>query len=152
MANFYGTERTNYFRVTDEEKYNALFKRLCTDTGDKVFDFTKTDNNGNILHGFGAYGCIEFGPERKDSEELEDDEEEYEDYEGGMDTFYELLTEILPEGEAFIQVCIGNEKLRYLTAETVVVTRYEIQFFNAQKMAMDWALENTGVLPTEAKH
>ena len=71
MANFYGIERTNYFKVTDEEKYNALFKRLCTDTGEQVLDFTKTDNEGNTVHGFGAYGCIEFGPENEDDEEYE---------------------------------------------------------------------------------
>ena len=142
MANFYGIERTNYFKVTDKEKYNALFKRLCTDTGEQVLDFTKTDNEGNTVHGFGAYGCIEFGPENEDDEE----------YEYNMDSFYKQLKKILPKGETFIHVCTGSEKLRYLVTDVVAITRNEIKIFNAQKMAREWALEKTGVLPTEAKY
>ena len=76
---------------------------------------------------------------------------DHEDY-WSMDFFYKQLKEILLEGETFIHVCTGSEKLRYLVTDVVAITRNEIKIFNAQKMARKWALEKTGVLPTEAKY
>ena len=43
MANWYGATRTNYFTVTDEERYSVLFSCLQGDE-DSVEDFTKTEN------------------------------------------------------------------------------------------------------------
>ena len=52
--NYDATVRTNYFRVTDEEKYNNLIKGLSS-----FEDFTET-RNGQIFHGFGSYEPMEF--------------------------------------------------------------------------------------------
>lgn len=52
MANYECTYRTNYFRVTDEEKYKKLISKL---SGDYFEDFTESD-----LHGFGGYGHLCF--------------------------------------------------------------------------------------------
>lgn len=39
MANYVGTARTDYFRVTDEKRYGELFDRLCAEAG--IEDFTE---------------------------------------------------------------------------------------------------------------
>ena len=57
MSSYYANSRTNYFRVTDEEKYTKLFANLVCDE-DEVYDFTKVEN-GVTLHAFGGYGSID---------------------------------------------------------------------------------------------
>ena len=57
MANYYGTARTNYFRVTDEAKHRFLFARLSGE--DSIKDFSK-EKEGEIWHGFGAYSNIDY--------------------------------------------------------------------------------------------
>lgn len=55
MANYECTYRTNYFCVTDEEKYKKLISKI---SGDYFEDFTEDDTPD--LHGFGGYGCWSF--------------------------------------------------------------------------------------------
>lgn len=57
MANYYANARTNYFRVTDEEKYQELFSELTGE--DNIEDFSK-EEDGVLWHGFGAYSPIEY--------------------------------------------------------------------------------------------
>ncbi len=102
MANYECTVRTNYFRVTDEERYQELFGSLYS--GCDIEDFTKTAEDGTLYHGFGAYDCIGV-----DGEDLDD--------------FYEEIQKILPEDEAFILVEAGHEKLRYVVGYVIVVTK-----------------------------
>ena len=60
MANYYATSRTNYFHVTDEEAYQKIAGRLIAEEGITCFDSMEDD--GRILHGFGAYSSIEYLP------------------------------------------------------------------------------------------
>ena len=55
MANYECYCRTNYFRVTNEEKYQELFGRLSSEYG--VDDYSTT-KDGVLLHGFGAYSPL----------------------------------------------------------------------------------------------
>lgn len=113
MANYMTASRTNYFRVTDEDKYSKLFNRLISE--DTIDDFTET-KDGVIYHAFGCYGSIF-----------------YEDYETGdcsFDLFLSELQKILPEDEAFILFESGHEKLRYVTAYSVVCTKKTIRYFD----------------------
>ena len=57
MANYLATARTNYFRVTNEEKYQELFSKLVSE--DEIEDFTEI-KDGTTYHGFGAYAPIEY--------------------------------------------------------------------------------------------
>lgn len=59
MSNYYSNSRTNYFRVTDETKFEELFANLVSDDGCEVYDFTKVVD-GVTLHGFGSYGSIDY--------------------------------------------------------------------------------------------
>lgn len=67
MANYECTYRTNYFCVTDEEKYKKLISKI---SGDYFEDFTEDDTPD--LHGFGGYGCWSFVSELTLSEWLEE--------------------------------------------------------------------------------
>ena len=129
MANYYATCRTNYFRVTDEEKYQRLFSGLCAE--DRISDFTETDEEGITRHGFGCYGSLFWT----------DPDEEGED---GFDTFCDRLRDILPEDEAFIYLESGNEKLRYVIGAYTVVTSDEVRWGEINSLAVDAAKEILG--------
>ena len=111
MANYYETARTNYFRVTNEERYQELFNNLSSE--DDIHDFTFTDKEGVTWHGFGSYGYIDY----KVSEDDWDRE-----------VFFQELQKILPDNEAFIFMASGYEKLRYVTGYSIIVTNKDIQY------------------------
>ena len=56
MANYMATARTNYFRVTDENRYSELFDKLCCE--DYIDDFTE-NKDGIIYNGLGEYRTID---------------------------------------------------------------------------------------------
>lgn len=55
MADYICTYRTNYFRVTDEEKYQKLINKLAGEDLE-IFD----DENSNGMHGFGGTGSMSY--------------------------------------------------------------------------------------------
>ena len=126
MANYYATSRTNYFKVTDEEKYNELFKNLVGDEGE-VYDFTKT-KNGVTLHAFGSYSSIDY--------RVPNDEDDFDDCNYNFDQFLTELQKILPSDEAFIYMEAGNEKLRYIEGFSVVVTKDNIESIDIRNEAL----------------
>lgn len=123
MANYYCTSRTNYFRVTDEQKYAALYAGLYG-SEDSVEDFTEK-HNSELWHGFGSEGWMGWRVDPDDEPDCD-----------GMDGFYEALQEILPDDEAFIFMEAGAEKLRYVTGYVVVVTAKKIRYMSLA----DWAV------------
>ena len=58
MTNHTEINKTNYFRVTDEEKYKKLFDMLTAE--DTIHDLTKTDKNDNVWHAFNCCAPIDF--------------------------------------------------------------------------------------------
>lgn len=130
MSNYYANARTNYFRVTDEEKYNELFKKLVGDNGEEVYDFTK-EENGVKLHGFGCYGSIDFLVSSPDAE----DPEYY------FDFFLKELQKILPEDEAFIYLENGHEKLCCVSGFSIIVTKDKIESVDIRATALEKAKE-----------
>lgn len=128
MANYMAVSRTNYFRVTDEEKYNELFGMLSSE--DDIEDFTETDQYGTIWHGFGTYGDVEYYDEEQD---------EYD-----FDEWVSRLQKILPDDEAFILESSGYEKLRYVTGWVMVVTSKEIVSMSCDEWAKNKAKELLG--------
>lgn len=126
MANYMAASRTNYFRVINENRYNQLFEKLCSEDG--VHDFTRK-KDGVLYHGFGSYDSIAYLTE----------DEEYD-----FDEFLLELQKILPEDEAFIYMEAGHEKLRYVTGDVIIVTRKEIVFENSASWAVKKAKELLG--------
>ena len=137
MANYYCNTRTNYFRVTDEEKYKELFAHLVGGEDD-VHDFTETDTNGVVRHGFGAYSSIYYKATETDKDD-DDDDEAY-----SISGFVKGLQEILPNDEAFIMMEVGNEKLRYVVGWAVVATKNNVQYVSLQQHCIKLAQEMLG--------
>ncbi len=123
MANYYGATRTNYFNVTDPEKLKDIVERINWDWVSKPAFFV--EENGQFA--FGAYSSIcGLKPEAdasagKDLLEDEDDD----GYE--VEAVYEALQKIVAPGSAIIITEIGFEKLRYLTAFSVIITQEAIE-------------------------
>lgn len=115
MANYIETARTNYFRVTDEKRYQELFGNLTSE--DEIHDFTKTNENGILWHAFGSYGFIDYTTDEDDLD---------------RDKFFEELQKILPDNEAFIFMASGYEKLRYVTGYSIIVTNKDIQYVDIE--------------------
>ena len=129
MANYISTVRTNYFRVTDEERYKELVKNFTCDTDD-VYHHTK-NKDGKIFHMFGAYGTIEY---------VSDDNELC----CLSDVFYPELQKILPEGEAFILQEAGHEKLCYVEGRAEIVTKDTVKYVDLAWAVMEKAKELLG--------
>lgn len=127
MANYMGVSRTNYFRVTDEDKYNELINGLICE--DHIEDFTM-EHNGVLYHGFGAYDSIEY---------IEEDSEDY-----NFDKFLEEIQKILPDDEAFMYFESGHEKLRYVSGFVVVCTKKEIKSMSLDSWAKEQAKQLLG--------
>ena len=127
MANYAAVARTNYFRVTDEEKYQKLFKNLRPEG--HVVDFSCVVDD-QIWHGFGAFTDITYG----------DEENSYSD----IDIFITKLQDILPDDEAFIYVESGHENLRAVTGYYIVATKKEIRYGNMCEQAARVAGELLG--------
>ena len=128
MANTNTITRTNYFRVTDEEKYQKLFEQLSSE--DTIHDFTETVN-GTVLHGFGSYTFIFYYPS-----------DEYVDENGySLDGFLEQLQKILPEGDAVIIKEISWEKLRFVDGGYYVITSNEYRYVSMDDAALAAARE-----------
>lgn len=124
MANYACASRTNYFRVTDEDAYAKLFENLRSEFG--VEDFTETDKDGVVWHGFGSYSTIDY---------VEPCEDEDEDNDPDFNLFAKQLQEILPENEAFVLLEVGNEKLRYVTGYATIITKNNIRFIDLTETA-----------------
>lgn len=109
MADWYGASRTNYFKVTDEERYQALFKRLRGE--ESIEDFSDI-KNGEQYHAFGAYcdiACLRTNVEINDEEDYDEDEFI------SWDEFLREVGQLLTRDSVFVYTIVGNEKLRYLT-------------------------------------
>lgn len=120
MADYISFTRTNYFRVTDEAAYQALYSYLRAEN-EALYDFT-TEKDGTIWHSFGMYGTID----------MSEDED-------GMDGWFHKLQKLLPEDEAAILLEVGHEKLRYLVGEYTVVTKNAIENGNIEDASINTA-------------
>ena len=123
MANYYGMFRTNYFQVTDEERYKDIICKLSCDGDFDAWD--DIDENGIKRHAFGGDGSL-----------CAYDEET------GDDVLFALLDElsgILPENDAVIITEVGHEKLRYLVGVATVIARKGTFCVDLENAALDSA-------------
>ena len=120
MANYYAKTRTNYFSVTDAEKFKQIIA-LCKASDDDIYIIESEQENGGIKYGFYCEGSIDGLPEKDDGDDTEycDDD----DFDYNYDAFCEALQPILPDDDAVLITEIGSEKMRYLTGQCSVITR-----------------------------
>lgn len=157
MANYICTYRTNYFRVTDENRYKQLM--LGVSSCD-FCDFTK-DLDGQIWHGFGDYDSMSYylpaseidgiKEMMKNNEtfydvngepikyEAIDNEvqlydkhgdiifDRFDDCDGGFDWFIAELQKILNPADCFVYMESGFEKLRYVGGFVLVASKTEVR-------------------------
>lgn len=164
--------RSNYFQVTDEERYKVLFECIL---GEKKDDFTK-EVDGKIFHGFGISNYIDFSLPASENETVKEciargetlydefgDEVPVSDYdkqdalynsdgkrvfrrpdeEGGIGLFIKELQKILPDGECFAFEEIG-QGFRYLTGIAWVATNKNADWFCMSDFIAEKAKEWTG--------
>ena len=97
MADYEATTRSNYFHVTDEEKFHQIFEQIQ----EKNFEielFTGSDHT----YGFGAYSDVD------------------------MDDIFELQ-DIIPDDDCIIVMESGHENLRYVDGIGYVITKERIE-------------------------
>lgn len=129
MANYIGFTRSNYFRVTDPDALKKIIKAIMVD-GEKM-ELWELTENGTTYYGFGAYGSIS-GLRYASGNDNHGDEFE-------ADAVYEALGKVVAPDDAIIITEIGYEKLRYLTAYAVIITRTEVEFVELRSDALDTA-------------
>lgn len=135
MANWYGSARSNYFRVKDKD----AFTTWCA------------SRNLNILNSTGestvAIAPSDFDDGAWPSQTFNEETQDYDD----VDLVAELATH-LAEGEVAVLMQIGAEKLRYLTGWAVAVNhKGETVSLNLSDI-YDLAKTKFGVTPTEAQY
>ncbi len=126
MADYMAVHRTNYFKVNDEKKWNEWFSCLSG-----TEDFTRTDKDGTVWHGFGGYSYSPWFEWH--------DEESGEQLDGDLfiDKSLEMLQNMLPNGEVFIYSEVGWDKLRYVAGWSMVVTNQNFEVIDLANGSMD---------------
>lgn len=121
MASYLCAIRTNYFRVTEEEKFKNLIDEFLSGSCEV---FTRTDVNSNKLVGFGS-----------------DENNNWPEDETG---FVSGLQECLAEDDSIIVLEVGHEKLRYLVGTATIITRSSIETIDLTSLAISKAAEMLG--------
>ena len=125
MANYYGKVRTNYFSVKDEEKFKELTDKLTAE------DEILVEKNSKGKWSIASHASIDYCKDEEDC-----------DYD--LDVFLKGIQECIADDDAMIWTEIGNEKLRYFVAYSIVVTSKEIKCVNLEEIALNTASEMLG--------
>ena len=136
MADYYAKVRTNYFSVTDEDKFHRLMEMYASN-GDRVEVFSeKSAGDEPTKFGFYCDGSILGLLAPHGDEEPEDLNYGACDDEHDMDLFYKFLQKLVTKDDAVIITEVGSEKMCYLFGVCVIITQSEIRVLDLQGMAM----------------
>ena len=106
MADFNCCVRSNYFRVTDEEKLKHIIDSLEANGEIKLWD--AYNENQERIFTFGCEGDI-WGSD-PDASNFDED--------------LKKIGELLPDGEALMVMQVGHEKLRYVSGIAYIITNH----------------------------
>lgn len=134
MANYISFTRSNYFRVTDPEAFKKIINRVITD--EDSLELWERTENGTTYYGFGAYSSI--CGLRHEAEDVDNDGK----FE--VEAVYEALSKVVAPDDAIIITEIGYEKLRYLTAYAMVITREKTELVELREASIDAACSLLG--------
>jgi len=136
MADYYAKARTNYFSVTDKDKFHKLMG-MCAGDEYRVEVFSdKPVDDDSVKFGFYCDGSILGLPAPYEDEEPEDLDYVACDDEHDLDLFYKFLQKLVAKDDAIIITEVGSQKMCYLFGESVIITQSEISVINVQDMAM----------------
>lgn len=114
MANYYGKTRTNYFHVTDTKKFMDIMSKCCNAEREHPTVITEDDQpldqGPNV--GFYTDGTIVGYFDETDTQP-------------DIRAFIQDMQEVLAPDDACILTEIGFEKMRYLFANSLVITKKE---------------------------
>jgi len=150
MANYYGTFRSNYFRVKDIPAFQAFCAKVC---GIDVED--KADDNGETIFsiiddhpdGAGSPNTMSFIDE--DGEEYYDSIEDIPENEGK--DFFELIGEHVADDDVAVFMEAGAEKHRYIVGYAIAIHKGQIEQISLDNI-YDIAKEKFGIVPTKATY
>lgn len=135
MANYYGNTRTNYFRVKNEKEFKEIIDLI--QVSEDEIEYWTEEKNGETYYAFGVHDSIlgvcecpycnscegcEFDKEERNEECSSCDCDGEYDY----DKMCELLQTIVHPEDAIIIVESGYEKLRYVGANSTIITSKKI--------------------------
>lgn len=135
-----GVVRSSYFKVVDDEAYEAFKTHIATD--DLKFQ-EKEDEDGSILHAFGRYSDI-YGYVEDYRAYMNGEEEA--DY----SKFMTKLSELIAEGSACVIQNVGHEGLRYISGSVTVITTDISYYKSIDEMTSD-LLYTAGIDPRDVE-
>ena len=138
MADYYGKTRTNYFSVTDAEKFKEIMASCRATNEIEIFD--EKQNDGSINYMFCSEGIIQGladGENNGDTDNEDDYDDEDMDY--NYDAFCESLQKILPDNDAIIITEVGSERKRYLIGSSTVITSKDFKCIDINREAVKLA-------------
>lgn len=119
MATYNNFLKTNYFSVTDENKFMDICRKVKSNTGDKLEIVSITESDQNKFS-FCCYGTLIYDCE-KSSNGL---------YNEALEELLNELQSVVAFGDAIIIKEIGQEKLRFLNATAYIITKDDIKFID----------------------
>ena len=132
MANAVYWTRTNYFRVTDEERYQYLLagiEKACGEVEDAC-----QERHGIKYHAFLVEDDLDY---------LETDSDP-EPGEYNVDYLLDEFQKIIPPDEALLIKTIGHEKFCYLIGSVYIVTTQNIEYVEIGDAGKEKAREMLG--------
>lgn len=129
MANYYCTQRSNYFHVKDPDNFREGMKHVF---GEDFHFWEETDKAGTPVFGFGCYGQI-------DGMALKDEYGDWNIEDEAYDDFVKFLQQSVTEDDAVIILSAGHEKLRYVTGDALVITHDGSHWADIGRVAIDLA-------------
>lgn len=137
MANYYCSVRTNYFRVKDPNAFREFMQTVVA-SEDSVHVWEETDRNGDPTFGFGCFGSVlGVATDGTDGDKEYEDEYDFEEF------IYQLSEHVAP-GDAVIMIEVGNEKLRYLVGNALIVTENQYEYLDLNKLSVECAAQMLG--------
>lgn len=121
MADYCSMFRTNYFRTDDEPRLREILE-----AAELPVWTIEDEKTGETLFGFGsqwqsAWNLVDEDYMRRLHPEAAPGEDD--DWQPDGSLFFEDLAQVVAQGDAAIVTEIGWEKLRYLTATSVVISK-----------------------------
>jgi hypothetical protein len=142
MAQYTAWTRTNYFAVTDEDKFREIMAACVSSEEDEltIIESKESPNKVGFLCGGTILGI-------RDGEDSDDGE--YDDT-----AFHAAIQSVLADGDAIIITEVGHELMRYLYGHVTVITKHDIKAVNLYSKGIELArtMLNNPEFTTQAEY
>ena len=109
MADWYGSYRSNYFKVKNKKKFKDFVKEINEELIEKDIDGEKHFGiMCGTYNGFGSLPSLSVDPDTKDTDI-------------SVDVFFNKVSQHLQKDQIAIFMEVGQEKMRYLTGCAIAI-------------------------------